>query len=146
MNPSACDHYLENPEANADHLRECESCRALFGALETPAADVRPLPVRELPMAPWEGAAHRAWPLVAGGALAVLALALALFVTAGVSSARGIVDAITSSLPPLGAVMTIFGSIAKTSGSGQFAIVIAFIAVNALLVLLLARSPRGIDG
>lgn len=146
MNPAACDQYLAEPEEHADHLRECESCRALFGGLETPAVDVRPLPVRELPMASWEGAAHRAWPLVAGGALAVLALALALFVTAGVSSASGIVDAITSSLPPLGAVMTIFSSMAKISGSGQIAIFIAFIAVNALLVLLLARSPRGIDG
>ena len=145
MSP-ACDHYLEDPEANADHLRECESCRTLFGGLEEPAVEVRPLPPRELPMAPWEGAAHRAWPLVVGGALAVLALALALFVTAGVSSASGIVEAITSSLPPLGAVMTIFSSMAKISGSGQFAIFVAFIAVNALLVLLLARSPRGIDG
>jgi hypothetical protein len=145
MNP-ACDHYLEDPEANAEHLRECESCRALFGGLEQRPVEPRPIAHRELPLAPWEGAAHRAWPLVVGGALAVLALALSLFVTAGISSASGIVDAIKSSMPPLGALMTMFSSIAQTSGSWQIAIVIAFVAVNALLVLLLRRSPRGIDG
>jgi hypothetical protein len=85
MNP-ACDHYLEDPEANAEHLRECESCRALFGGLEQRPVELRPIAHRELPLAPWEGAAHRAWPLVVGGALAVLALALSLFVGTAVAS------------------------------------------------------------
>ena len=29
----ACQRYLEDPEANAEHLRDCAECRAVFDAL-----------------------------------------------------------------------------------------------------------------
>src|SRR5689334_2731121 len=79
----ACQRYLEDPEANAGHLTECEDCRALFDTLGL-AVDERPLSVGALPLAPWEGASHRSWPLVAGG-VAVIAIAVLLCIALGVS-------------------------------------------------------------
>ena len=132
----ACQRYAEDPEKNAAHLRECETCRSLYAGVET-----RPVNVGTLPLAAWEGARYRSWPLVLGGALAVLAIAFALCVAAGISpiaalavgfrsdSARAWVGLIDQKLRPLGPL--VFATL--------------FIIVNTILVLLLRRAPRGID-
>jgi hypothetical protein len=145
MSPANCERYLEEPEANAAHLRECESCRALFGTLEE-RVDARPVAVPDLPVAPWEGASHRAWGTVIGVALAVTAAALALFVASGTSSMTGIIDALTAAVPQLSALVALFRSAGNTPGPWPMVIVAAFFIVNALLFLLLRRAPRGIDG
>src|SRR5439155_18167871 len=75
----ACQRYLEDPERNGAHLRECAECRAVFDALGL-EVDARPIAVDDLPMASWEGAAHRPWALVVAGAVAVAALAIVLFI------------------------------------------------------------------
>src|SRR5215470_6396266 len=79
----ACQRYLEDPEANAGHLAECRECRALFDTLGI-SVDERPVSVGTLPLAPWEGATYRAWPLVAGG-VALIAIAVMLCIVLGVS-------------------------------------------------------------
>lgn len=131
-----CLRYAEDPEAHAAHLQTCETCRAAYGAI-----DVKPVSVDALPLAPWEGASYRAWPLVLGGALAVLAIALALCAAASISplaalaagmrfdAARAAIATIDEKLRPL----------------GPFVFAVLFLAVNSLLVLLLRRAPRGID-
>jgi hypothetical protein len=135
----ACQRYAEDPESNAAHLQECADCSALYGALDMPI-DYQPMKVEALPVAPWEGADYRPWPLVFGGSLAVLAIALALCAAAGISlpaaiSAgarldwRVLLGAVTTALRPLGPI-----------GFG-----VLFVVVNTFLVLLLRRAPRGID-
>src|SRR5439155_1012317 len=54
--------------------------RELYGSVGS-----RSLRVDALPLAPWEGASYRSWPLVIGGALALLAIAFALCAAAGIS-------------------------------------------------------------
>jgi hypothetical protein len=135
----ACQRYAEDPEANAAHLQQCAHCRAIYGVLDT-AVDATPLQLKELPLAPWEGASYRSWPLVIGGTLAVLAVAFALCAAAGISVPtairagtqfdwRAALSAAERALSPLGPI-----------GLG-----VLFIVVNTALVLLLRRAPRGID-
>jgi hypothetical protein len=131
-----CRRYAEDPEANAAHLSECEACHAIYGSVETKAVNID-----ALPLAPWEGAGYRAWPLAIGGGLAVLAIALSLCAAAGLSpfaalaigfryeGTRAAIAMIDQKLRPLGPLV--------------FAML--FIAVNTILVLLLRRAPRGID-
>src|SRR5947207_14516805 len=80
----ACQRYLEDPEANQGHLAECEECRALFDTLGL-AVDERPLSVGHLPLAPWEGASFRPWPLVLGGVALLLAVVIALCYWLGIA-------------------------------------------------------------
>src|SRR6185436_15171885 len=82
MKTDACERYLADPEANESHLAECEECAALFGASDI---EFERIDTTALPLAPWEGAAHKSWPLVIGGALTVLCVAAAMFTVAGVA-------------------------------------------------------------
>jgi ABC-type Na+ efflux pump permease subunit len=144
MKTDACERYLNDPEANASHLAECAECAALFGSVAT-----KPISVQALPLAPWEGAAHRSWPLVIGGALAVLCIAAAMFTIAGVAPLNGIVHALASTIPSF----TTLQLLLRYVGDGvqhapaplQIGVAISFLVVNTLLVVLLRRAPRGID-
>jgi predicted anti-sigma-YlaC factor YlaD len=139
----ACQRYLEEPEAHARHLAECEDCRALFDTLGI-SVDNRPVAVESLPLAPWEGATHRSWPLVAGGALLVLAVAVGVCLWAGVPPLR----IVQSSLGMLQAVRSSIMSASeflREKPVWQVGFGFAFVAVNTVLVLLLRRAPRGID-
>src|SRR5436853_5648158 len=82
-----CQRYLEDPEAHPGHLVACDDCRALFDTLGL-SVDERPMSVGALPLAPWEGASHRAWPLVVGSAMLLLAAAAAVCFWAGVAPLR----------------------------------------------------------
>jgi hypothetical protein len=129
-----CQRYAEDPEANAAHLRECQSCRALYGSVDTKA-----LNVDALPLAPWEGASYRSWPLVIGGALTVLAIALALCAAAGLTPFAAITIEAQTQATRAALVyerLRVFGPIVYG---------IAFVVVNSVLLLLLRRAPRGID-
>jgi hypothetical protein len=152
-----CEDYFENPELNAAHLERCAECRALEEALhEETAGDLgdagfepRPISVDALPLATWEGASHRTWPLVAAGALSVLSLAIVLFLAAGTPPLRGIAQAVTSSVPGFEAASKFFAHF----GSGihgapmhyHVIIGVLFVVINSLLFLLLRRPPKGID-
>ena len=143
MTPDSCRQYLEDPDAHASHIQECASCRAMVEVLERPT-QMRAIDVEQLPLAAWEGSSHRSWPLVAGGALALLAIAAGFFAAAGASP-----SAITDRIPSLGVVLSAFrlaGTALQNAPMGwQVGIAISFILVNALLFALLRRAPKGID-
>ena len=131
----ACQRYAEDPEGNAAHLSECVKCREMYAPIEA-----QPVRLDALPIAAWEGASYRSWPLVVGGALALAAVALGLCAAAGISPLaalqagarfdwRGLLQMADQAVRPLGPI-------------GFSAL---FIAVNTVLFLLLRRPPRGID-
>jgi hypothetical protein len=132
----ACQRYAEDPEGNGRHLAECAKCRAIYSGITT-----KPVNVEALPLAPWEGAAYRAWPLVIGGTLTVLAIGLALCAAAGLSP----IAALSAGMRSDAARAAIALIDQKLRPLGPFVFAALFIAVNSLLVLLLRRAPRGID-
>lgn len=144
MTTDRCQQYLENPEAHPEHLAECAKCRALSEQMNA-RVDSQPVIVASLPLAPWEGAAHRSWPLVAGGVLTVVAITAAIFAAAGPAA----VQAIRASLPSLGVVMSIFrlagGAVQNAPAAWQIGIGISFVIVNAIFFALLRRAPKGLD-
>lgn len=135
-----CDEYLQDPEINAAHLASCARCRALEEelTLQVPV-EPRPLNMDSLPMASWEGASHRTWPLVAAGLVASLTLAIVLSAAADVSP----VSAVASSLPSVEALLTFLQLTGRSIGAPLVGLL--FVAINAILFLLLRRSPKGID-
>jgi hypothetical protein len=146
MNENACQRYLEDPEANAAHLRTCAKCNAEAIALAE-KADVEPpsLDLNALPLAPWEGSQHRAWPLVLGTAAVVAIVALALLDAAGMSPLHVVEGSLTS----METMRTLFGnwanSLRAASPVAQVGFAFAFLVVNGLLIALLRRAPRGMD-
>ncbi len=144
-----CEDYFEDPEKNAAHLETCSLCRALDENVGTLDVRPRPLNLDALPLATWEGATHRTWPLVAVGAVSVLVLAIALFLAAGTPPLRGIARAVTSSVTSFEAASKFF----QLFGSGlhsapmlvHVTIAVLFLFINTLLFVLLRRAPRGID-
>lgn len=146
MTEDACQRYLEDPEANAAHLQTCAECRAVSAALSAKAGgEPTSIDVNTLPLAPWEGSSHRPWPLVLGLGAVLVIIALALCDAAGMSP----VHVAESSLASMEAIRRFVNSATTTlrgaSFGWQIAFGAAFLIVNALLVLLLRRSPRGID-
>lgn len=142
MTEQACLQYLENPEANAEHLAACADCRALAAGLEPEVDGAATMSLDALPLAPWEGAAHRSWPLVIGGALIVLVIAVALLAFAGFTP----VTAEMSRLDMLRSFLRLApNAVQSAPREWQVAIGIAFVVVNTLLYLLLRRAPRGVD-
>ncbi len=145
-----CEDYLQDPEANAAHLESCAACRAM--ALELDDAveiEPRPLNVDALPLAPWEGASHRTWPLVAAGVVSMLILAAILFLAEGISPLRGIARAVISAVPSLDLMVNLSqlagGALHNAPVMWHIAIGVSFLVINTLLFLLLRRAPRGID-
>jgi len=130
----ACQRFAEDPEGNAAHLRECAKCAAMYSGVQT-----KPVNVNALPLAPWEGASYRSWPVVIGGALAVLAIALALCAAAGISPVLAI--AIETQIQMSRAAFIY----QKLRAFGPVVFAAAFVVVNSLLILLLRRAPKGID-
>ncbi|HEV7427393.1 MAG TPA: hypothetical protein VGQ46_13595 [Thermoanaerobaculia bacterium] len=146
MTNTACEKYLEDPEANAAHLRTCAKCNAEAIALAEKADVVPPsIDLHALPLAPWEGSSHRAWPLVLGTAAVVAIVALALLDAAGMSPLHVVEGSLTS----METMRTLFGSWANSlraaSPVAQVGFALAFLVVNGLLIALLRRAPRGMD-
>jgi hypothetical protein len=143
MSREDCQKYLENPEANAAHLAGCASCRAVAEELSRMPERAR-IEVGTLPLAPWEGAGHRSWPLVVGGVLALAAVALAFFAASGTSPLSVMED-----VPSVDVLMSMFrlagGAAQNAPLAWQVGIGISFLLVNALLIALLRRAPKGID-
>lgn len=145
-----CEDYLKDPEANAVHAESCAACRAITEELDDEiVVDTRPIPVDALPMASWEGASHRTWPLVAAGAAAVTILAVVLFLAAGISPLSGIARAVTSAVPSLDLMVNLShlagGALHKAPMAWHVAIAVSFLAINSILFFLLRRAPKGID-
>lgn len=135
-----CEEYLQDPDANAAHLESCVECRAFEEDLALPIEiEHRPLNVEALPLAAWEGASHRTWPLVGAGVVAALALAIVLSAYAGISP----VTAVTSSMPSLEALLTFLQLTGRAIGAPVVAVL--FVAINTILFFLLRRAPKGVD-
>jgi hypothetical protein len=141
----ACQRYLEEPESHPGHLAECEACRALFDTLGL-QVEVQPPPAGALPLAPWEGASHRPWPLVAGGALLVLVVAVAVCFWAGVPPLRVVQSSFSAMTAARTSITSAAEALRQASTVWQIAFGLLFIAVNTALVVLLRRAPRGING
>ena len=148
MNRESCQRYLEDPEANASHLAECAECRALADGLvedgiPTLAGKAGRLSSTSLPLAPWEGAAHRSWPLVAAGALAVAVIAGLLFAATGASP----LEIMRGKMPSgdLVASLLRLRFVQNAPVSWQVMIFAAFLIINAIFIMLLRRSPKGLD-
>jgi hypothetical protein len=139
-----CDDYLQDPEANVAHLETCDACRSLALELDD-ELDVQPRPLNldALPLAPWEGASYRTWPLVIVGLSAAFILAFVLFFAAGVSSLGGITTAVMTSIPPVKPVVRVLQLTGHAIGVPVVAVL--FLAINSLLFILLRRAPKGID-
>jgi hypothetical protein len=146
MTNDECHRYLEDPEANAAHLQTCAECRAVSAALAE-KSDVEPAPidVNALPLAPWEGSSHRPWPLVLGITAVVVAIALALCDAAGLSPLHVAESSLTSMEAMRGIIDRATASLRSASLVWQIAFGAAFLIVNGLLIVLLRRSPRGMD-
>ena len=143
MTDNECQRYLEDPEANQEHLAECEECRVLFDTLGI-SVDEHPVRVGTLPLAPWEGAAHRSWPLIAGG-VALVAIALMLCIVLGVRPFDLVQRPLVSMVDEYGQISAYASALREASIAWQIAFGVVFVVINAVLVLLLRRAPRGID-
>jgi len=140
----ACQRYLENPEANPEHARECASCRAVFDALGL-EIQAKPIAIDELPLAPWEGAKHRPWGLVAAAAISVVVLTVVFFAVAG-ASPLSVLSSEMSRLEMMREIFRLSSAAVRTAPlTWQVTIGVLFVVVNTILVLLLRRAPRGID-
>ena len=147
-----CDDYLQDPEGNAAHAESCASCRSLAEAMsldDSVATEHLPVNVDALPLASWEGASHRTWPLVAAGVVAVLILTVVLFLAAGISPLSGITRAVVSAVPSLDLLVNLSrlagGALHHAPITWHVAIAVSFVVINSLLFLLLRRAPKGID-
>lgn len=146
MKDDACQQYLEDPEANAAHLRTCAKCNAEAMALAEKADVEAPsIDLNALPLAPWEGSSHRAWPLVLGTSAVVVIVALALLDAAGMSPLHVVEGSLTSMEAIRTQLNRAASSLRAASFGWQVAFALAFIVVNGLLVALLRRAPRGMD-
>ncbi|HEV7485725.1 MAG TPA: hypothetical protein VGQ65_08580 [Thermoanaerobaculia bacterium] len=146
MTDQACEKYLEDPEANSAHLRTCAKCNAEAMALAEKADDAPPsIDLDALPLAPWEGSSHRAWPLVLGTAAVVAIVALALLDAAGMSPLHVVEGSLTSMEVLRTQLNRAATSLRSASLGAQVAFGVAFLLVNGLLIALLRRAPRGID-
>lgn len=148
MTLDACQTYLEDPEGQQSHLQSCTACRELAAQLSAPV-DAAPLALPDLPLAPWEGAKHRAWPLVVVAGALTVAVAAILFLIVGVSPLKGFAETVLSSVPSLDVVMRVArltgGALQTAPTAWQIFIAVSFVIVNTILFLLLRRAPRGLD-
>jgi hypothetical protein len=134
-----CEEYLEDPEANAAHLETCAECRALEEDFAVPIEiQHRPIRVDALPLASWEGASYRTWPLVGAGVVSALVLAIVLSAYAGISP----MTVVTSSMPSLEALLTFLDLTRRAIGGPLVAVL--FVVINTILYFLLRRAPKGV--
>lgn len=154
MNSESCQTFLNDPENHTEHVRSCPRCAALMsglepGALQEPSGSlIRTFAPESLPIAEWEGAAHRNWPLVFLTGLAIVAAAAIGFMAAGISPVAGVSQSIQAMIPTtlsLRLAQHFGNSLHRAPMSFHVMVLFSFVTVNLLLVLLLKRSPKGVD-
>ncbi len=158
MKPT-CEGMMHDPERWTEHLESCAECRQMeqdldrldagIRAVALPATDRlgQSLPAR-LPIAPWEGATHRPWALVMLAAAGLAVVITVLFLFAGISPIHGFFGSILGELPKmplLEAARALANILGEAPRGFHLAVGACFVVVNAILVFLLRRSPRGYD-
>jgi hypothetical protein len=156
MNKTPCELYAEDPAAHEAHLRECADCQTLARELELLDRELASAPfegelhvdIEHLPLAPWEGAKYRSWPLVLAGALTVLLLAVAGFLASGVPPLQGMRTLVPHS-SELGVTFGFLEHVATflqhLPMKAHIWIGVSFVVINAIFLLLLRRAPKGVD-
>lgn len=151
MTDPGCQRYIEEPELSMEHVRTCKSCSRLAAGLEAPDQSLdlaSRLGKTSLPVAPWEGARQRSWPLLASAALLIALIASVCFHFAGVSPLDGFEQTVRqSAAPPLlySAFLHLGNSLHEAPLPIRVGLGIGFIVVNFLLALLLRKAPKGLD-
>ena len=157
MTEPVCRKWAEDPDGTTrEHLASCETCRRDAAAheqvergLAAVAAEPAPIPVRDLPVAPWEGAQHRAWGFVLLALLGVAILAGVLFYFLGVSPLAALTALAGTAAASRTALSLLTDSLGEllTAAPRRFdiGVAIGFVAVNAILFFMLRRGPRGYD-
>lgn len=152
-----CQKKIDDPDEMARHIEECETCarrETAFVEIEQSLssgdgdASLSRGILDKLPVAPWEGARHRSWVMVAIVGISIVALLVIAATIAGVSPAAA-VSAGMGTIPGIDIISTFARTLGEITGSGDTrfhtGVVIGFIVINSLLLLLLRRRPRGID-
>lgn len=160
MVKTTCQQFLDDPDRFAGHLEECADCRRAAAELEKldmviagnavgPETEFSRNLLDRLPLAPWEGAAHRAWTLVLAVASILVFGAAALFFLGGIPPLEGFRAAVTGSTTPALGTFEAVGSLppllAHLPTKFHLLLGIAFVLVNVVFIALLRRTPRGYD-
>lgn len=144
-----CRRFLEEPEANRAHADQCHVCRVLFEELSRTASLERKSlidEVDELPVAPWEGARYRPWSVLAAVTLTLAVATLIAFATSGSSLIAYIRSLFAPARIDVVNVGFSFSELISRAPAGfHVAVIVGFVAVNALLFFLLRRPTRGYD-
>ena len=101
--------------------------------------------VGTLPLAPWEGASYRAWPLVSGGVALLLVMVISLFYWLGIKPLDVVQSSLILMVDVYGQIPAYADALREASILWQVGFGVLFLVVNTALVLLLRRAPRGID-
>lgn len=160
MTNPTCQRWMDDPEGSERHAAECPECgpraaelRALDLRLAAvsaePAGSLAGLITDRMPVAPWEDARHRSWGLIAAVAAAVALMAAALFLAIGISPADGFAGLVRGVVGR----REIFRLLSESAGtflrqaptSFHVLIGIGVVAINAILIAMLRRGPRGYD-
>jgi hypothetical protein len=155
MTEPSCLPHRRDPERLATHAQGCDDCAAYQRELErfdhavTPPVEGEPLLLNpgELPVAPWEGAAHRSWPLLAVAALLAAIVAGLLFASAGI----GVIEGVRGTLQAMARgnmlrLAAAFGESVREAPMPFHGLIFgAFLGINFILFRLLRRAPRGAD-
>lgn len=160
MTSLGCRRWLDDSDAMDAHARECPSCAARLRELDAldadlagmriePSGAIGPVVTNRLPVASWEGAAHRPWWLVIVVTAAVATLAALGFLVVGLSPVGSFVDLSRALLGRLDAALSVARSMSlllRSAPAGMHVLLaLAFFAINVLLVAMLRRGPRGYD-
>ncbi len=161
MNQDACHAFLSDPESEPDHLDMCPTCRARAGELESldsrlgaeaaieTTGDISAEVMEDLPLAPWEGASHRAWVLVFGSAGVVVLITATLFSMLGMSPVEGFLSAISQTALPKMSLIDVSQSLVallqQAPTKFHLLLGLSFVIVNIVFFFLLKRQPRGYD-
>lgn len=160
MTSLGCRRWLDDPDAMEAHARECPACAARLRELDSvdrdlaavridPAGPIGTVMAARLPVAAWEGAEHRPWWLVFGVMTAVAILAGVAFLVVGLSPVGSLIDLGRALVGRFDAALSVARSMSLILKSAPAAmhllLAVAFLAINALLIAMLRRGPRGYD-
>ena len=156
MTDPVCRRWADDPEGEREHLASCPDCAreaaeaaAVERSLAAVIAEPESISVAELPVAPWEGAQHRAWGFVLLALVAIAALAAGVFFALGISPFVAVADLARAAVGSRKAAALVTDSLGVLLPAAprrfDVGIAIGFVVVNAILFFLLRRGPRGYD-